>query len=1061
MYTAQPVLSQTYYYNDQSSTDMNSVHDYEISSYQQAHGSFSSASTDLLTYSGRRSAQDCSETLYNTMNTCQLVDYIRSVTPTPTESFPSVPKTIKKVEFVDYVRKNSVDQETIQSTDLPTEGLDETGGPMIVSAESASASEQSLAARHAFNPRQAKPGLLLENKIDYPVPQEWTSLMVRALTTASPKPFHVVDLPETPADSGFQCYETCSAVETEKSSLLATEKRETEICTEERATESQASIEVKKPPIKGHSASYHSIVPPKQVQSTKSTGELVAMPEQSEPYIPPPIPMTPVDRPEPRSLRSPFLDALTTAPLCPFTPFENDVITQFDGLRPREEIKLVEALTTAPAEPVSKLNPDLPDETDAERVARLEQERSAKESAEVRELIKSTVDTQLSKKCSAFAAFRGFRSVDPFKPLPTSPLFRNRSRSASVANSTADNQSQSCCTECPAQNSCQRTTSNESQSDYHHSCNYSHAQSHSTPTKRTPAFPPPVGAPARSYVQSGLQSPKSIPKYQRQWFNLPTQSPIRTPEPLELKENVPLAFVDVPHERSHSVSKPYAVTLSATSSNAVETVSNRTSVETKLTTQQQTAVSTSQSEQKCCSQTSATRTVPITMTFQTIDPSQIARSTTPSLINKPAPAIPFYQQNLVCEYYEPTTGHVFNPCGRTPSPRPDCVKSPAPGPPPNPLKILAPRLRTPDPVATTPALPTPCLSTCSSSQVLQSAVDSARLISSLKQGTQTSSQSFTKLPETVRREQHAGLSIEARTSGCESSQAKKSDVGSSSTFQVGDMQIQRNHRVVEEFEHSQKARTIEIQTSSTGQQQVVSAELPDISYGKGYVAKQARRLSETPIATKNKIVSYHFPHTTSPVTTSGFPIKTPPPYSDNGASLNASIDPFQKQVFPPPLATIIQPNLKQSSNTLDKSPIAPIQRPGPILATGPSTTKPNQNNCPPLGTKPLLSNNNSVVSDLSPASAGAPSKPTSNVSAVTAPKRGQGVLNASVGPGARVPQCGSCSTQIRLYTNRFSVRFLHARWSQCVGSSPYLSILGYIIACECVSVCVCCRFFIS
>lgn len=1021
MYNAQPVLSQSYYYNDQSSTDMNSIYDYEVSSIQQTHGSFSSASTELLSFSGRRSAQDCSETLYNTMSTCQLVDYIRSVTPNPTESFPSIPKLHKKVEFVDDVKANIIEQNTIQSTELPTEqsaeGIDvkalnvEPIPPVIAVREVNITSKKVYEQDESLKCSQSKSISLAANKIDYPVPKEWISPMVRALTTASPKPFHIYDLPEPPADFSDFVIETNSKYSDTfaeiTSASIPNENKEAEIkeiepSNNEKPPE-QVTVEVKKPPIKASTPTYHSIALPIAIPLTKTTAENIPMPVESEPYIPPPISMTPLQRPEPRNLRSPFIEALTVAPLRPFTPFENDIITQFDGLNVSKDIKLSEALTTAPAEPVNKLNADLPDETGAECTARLERERLDKQSNEVRQLIKKTVDSQLSKKCSAFATFKGFRSVDPFKPMPSpSPLFKIRSRSTSVANNSIDDQSHSCCTE----NSCQRKNSNDHQSDCISLCNHSNAQNHSTPTKRTPAFPPPVGAVARTYAQSGLHSPKAIPKYQRQWFNLSSQSPIRTPEPTELKENVPLAFIEVPHERSDSVTKPFAVTISATSSTTTEAISSSKSIESK----QQTIVSTlSQSEAKSSLNTSAKRAVPITMTFQTIDPNQLNRPTTPSLINKPAPMIPYYQQNLTCEYYKPTSSHLFDPHARTPSPRPDCVRSPAPGPPPNPLNIQAPKLKTPDAVDFTPTLNLPSIVTGNSSQALLNAVNSAKLISDVKQGVQSSSQSFQKLPETVCGEQYADLNVQTRTSGSQANQAKTSDVESSQTFQIGNVQVQRNRRVVEEFEHSQKAQTIEIK-SSNGQQQISSSiNQPEIPYGRSYVAKLTRRLSETPITGRN-IVAYHFPQTISPITTSGFPIKTPPPYPES-----VPADLSSKQIFPPPLATIINQSKPQQSINTQIKPSVPIPKPAQNLAfSGLSIAKQNQSNSSSsIGFKPFSNNNNSVVSDLSPASAGPSSKPTSNVSAVTAPKRGQGVLNASVGPGARVPQCGSCFTQIR------------------------------------------------
>lgn len=105
MYIAQSALLQSQIYYDQSSTDLNSSNcDYEVVSIQQQNGSFSSASTDLMTFSGRRSTQECSDSIYNTINTCQLVDYIKE-----SESSQSESKPVKRVEFSDDVIKVASD----------------------------------------------------------------------------------------------------------------------------------------------------------------------------------------------------------------------------------------------------------------------------------------------------------------------------------------------------------------------------------------------------------------------------------------------------------------------------------------------------------------------------------------------------------------------------------------------------------------------------------------------------------------------------------------------------------------------------------------------------------------------------------------------------------------------------------------------------------------------------------------------------------------------------------------------------------------------------------------
>ncbi|EAT42840.1 AAEL005667-PA, partial [Aedes aegypti] len=63
----------------------------------------------------------------------------------------------------------------------------------------------------------------------------------------------------------------------------------------------------------------------------------------------------------------------------------------------------------------------------------------------------------------------------------------------------------------------------------------------------------------RRESKSPLHQPAEIPNYQRKWYNLPTQNPPHTPEPEELRQNVPLAFVDT-HSKSH-LAKPIAQTV--------------------------------------------------------------------------------------------------------------------------------------------------------------------------------------------------------------------------------------------------------------------------------------------------------------------------------------------------------------------------------------------------------------------------------------------------------------------------------------------------------------------
>ncbi|XP_055322480.1 PDZ and LIM domain protein Zasp isoform X7 [Sitodiplosis mosellana] len=526
----------------------------------------------------------------------------------------------------------------------------------------------------------------------------------------------------------------------------------------------------------------------------------------------------------------------------------------------------------------------------------------------------------------------------------------------------------------------------------------------------------------------------------------------------------------------------------ASSSSATATESARTESTVVVDVQKTTAVESSFSSESASTVAtvvptlSENRTAPITMTFQTLDPKDIVepmRSTTPSLINKPPPLVPYYQQNLVCEYYGAPNSFTFDPTNpRSPSPRPDAMKPYASGPPANVLKIQAPRITTPDSLELSTSIGVPSIVTGQSG---------AQLLAASRQGYSTASQSFVAQPEVFHREQKGGLSIETHSTGAELNEAKKSDMQSSSMYQVGNVQVQQNRRVVEEFEHTQKSSTTEIHTSSCSggvselQQKIaigaIANEYQSETYGKGFVARQARRLSETSqSSSKNVVSSYRFPQITPDITESGFPIgnkivepptptptpilnepvakvakpiaqKTsfPPPSLPKTSfapprlspipqrsALSPRVSPVpQKISFPPPIDVAAYDDQYSSSNLnanassltsqYQSSAYQSLTTAGPsAFLSNPnygSTSKPTISISIP-GFKPSNFNNNQntvSVSDPTPASAGSSNKNFSqNIGAATStPKRGRGVLNASVAPGGRIPKCGCCQAQIR------------------------------------------------
>ncbi|XP_059615660.1 PDZ and LIM domain protein Zasp-like isoform X2 [Phlebotomus argentipes] len=326
---------------------------------------------------------------------------------------------------------------------------------------------------------------------------------------------------------------------------------------------------------------------------------------------------------------------------------------------------------------------------------------------------------------------------------------------------------------------------------------------------------------------------------------------------------------------------------------------------------------------------------------QTASPAPHPRPFTPSLINKPAPIIPYYQQNLAVSECDPHLGEIFDPKLRSPSP---CLreKSPAQGPPPNPLRMQAPRLRE-----------SGQLGAFSSAQVQAQSV-------------------FQQKPEALECQRIGDTLQQTRTNEASLSRSLHAAQESASATQVGNTLVQKRSRVVEEFERTQTAKTVEIRTGGAGE--VVSKITEDEMPPKGIVASQTRRFSQEGVQPKVTfpasipLAPMHFP-------VAGANTVAPPP-GFNFTSSNASA--FASK-------TSSQLTFGAKSNAFTNTDAQP---------PAPPTNNPS-----------------SAMSDPSPdASAG----PRGGAAGVTsAPKRGRGVLNKAVAPGGRIPQCGCCSQHIR------------------------------------------------
>lgn len=1057
MYQAH-IGAQSQFIYDQSMSDIDYGMDTELNAMQYQQASHSSTSTDFMSFSnGRRSVQECTDSLLNTVNTCQLVNYLKELTPV---AETNAPKSLKKVEFSDELSTMHFEQKMNECCSVKSEKYDDTTD---VTSNSTKLSEIKT-----FPP----------SNIPNPVPKEWTSMMVQALTTVSNKPYHISDLPkECDNEKNVQEFEQqkyeniCNNIKTCEQNYKKTDTCINNTTDSNLTNDNALKKEIHEDPISGtFMTSALTIAAPDPVTWTRPLDESVSLPEEKDAYLPPPISMTPIEKEDLRT-KSPFLKALITAPDTSYTPFERDVITQLDDLpNPTEELRLIDALTVAPINSYGKFNPDLPAITESEQIALDEANRLEKQALEVKEIITHTIESQMDRQLSAFAKVTGFRSVNPFKPK----ILHLETSSQTQQSNTLQ----------------EKEVNNENL--YHSSCQQIFSEHNVESTacidkpqvSSTVSFPPPLGVKAKSYVQSGLHKPETIPKYQRQWFNLPSQSPIRTPEPHELKENIPLAFIDVHHEASCKSENELNAfqTVDSGNNKFTDNIEQKSECNEKKLTNTIVPVIADQHAEKSI------------MTFKSLDAESYSdqqrqsfslRPHTPSLINKPAPTIPYYQQNLVAEKCTATSSHLYDPHLNTPSPCPDRAKSPAPGPPPNPLRIQAPRIKSPE-IITEPQsdLKFPFVqteqSTFKESQVIpfkSSDVNSDnQVLSQHKYLHQSGSQSFRDTPEIVQQKHVGNMNIQTRSKESELKEQNRTDFQSSTTTQCGNTQVQRRRRVVEEYEHSQKAKTVQIYKSTGGSVKMLSDQeaikdinnsttstllqqnntsktlnssdqlkLGKVNYDHGYgrtaALGESRRLS-TNSQYKSDLAAYEscFPQISSPTPQSSFPIKNFHPIMEepkeqnynislkckinqNQAAINNQLIQSKTNLIPNTTSSSsINHNSQTQSRSLTITPItttAPVPVSAfksPLSIANEFKPSPNATNFKPTslsgsGFKPPNKIPSAVVSNPSPASAGLNKGLT--FGATSAPKRGRGIINRAVGPGGRVPQCGCCHAQIR------------------------------------------------
>lgn len=419
---------------------------------------------------------------------------------------------------------------------------------------------------------------LAPSNIPQPIPRGYQSDFQKALITTSERPFHMSDVAPTPEPKfpTMDYYEeavreaqklVADLVEEEKPKRVQRDVPKFEVKTTTRACE----FPLDEDDIRRGSlmSSMMRTASPKPMEFVKSNIiDEVTLPDEIDAYFPPPISMEPHEpygTLESYRTKSPFVGALITGPDRPYTPFGREIMSQLAMELPQDtQRSFSNALHTAPDD---SFNPSsLEYEFDPNPV---------EYTAKVYERIAAEVEPDEDPSASAFV------------PVSCSPMARSflpkiqpwSAASDHIAeNSYTDSMSGHESLECHVSESRRCSEFQRRRSSVAQGCDCDNRRCSEAPTKpisdllkcskvnEEEEFDPDKPNPNAMYpkrsmqpspfegmqmkitnkMTSSLHKPDEIPNYQRKWFNLPSQNPPMTPEPEELRENVPIAFHDWP-----------------------------------------------------------------------------------------------------------------------------------------------------------------------------------------------------------------------------------------------------------------------------------------------------------------------------------------------------------------------------------------------------------------------------------------------------------------------------------------------------------------------------------
>ncbi|XP_061519753.1 PDZ and LIM domain protein Zasp isoform X4 [Anopheles gambiae] len=1010
----------------------------------------------------------------------------------------------KRVEFVDYGRELERYVRAEQEKEARRRALEEE----MAEAARRRTEEPPHYTLPAVPPTE--PPQLPPSAIPNPTPKQWQSALVQALCVAPPDPIHLT-ADQIEQANFMRSRNEAYRREQEETKMRQLEALRRQVDALERRLGQQpepepAPLPVGPPldvPRRGEvmarllatSTARSQRFPPHYVP-------VVPLPAETQPYFPPPHSMEPIRSEKISAMRneSPFVEALKTAPYTPFQQFGREIPSQMEDLPvPSGRLSMMDALATASDRPYTPFS-----EVRFDRSSDVYQDM-------VREQPSVPVDPD--RQCSAFANVGGNRTPKPFVPVvpeirevpPEEPERGESSRrssvvavesvrrSSKVATAEEVRRASTVATAAAAVVESRRssTATLESRQDSRRGSGGSGsadtAQATNPPapkptvttgTAKEPLYPGHDAHPPEHYslalrreTKSPLNHPAEIPPYQRKWFNLPTQNPPRTPEPEELRTNVPLAFVNT-HSHTAALSKPVAKPpgrpVNKPPATPYTTIQNRN---IPVVTGAAPELDAELAQYHSAHARLAHKGV--------IDRGQ---SFTPSLIlTKHATSIPYYQHQLGFEEY---FAEVKQFDGHT-TPQPSRTKSPAFGPPPNPLKPHVPPSREGIPV------------------------ESGLYLSMGKLHGVPWYANKDHVPADIQKKMQEQLHLEATQRFGRSSVVQQQQ-HQQQHQEVTHEQVTMSSSVTTEQQQQQQRMTRE---EASAERAIQSAQQEDEAPQKGFVAQQTRRFSgqdealnlppqpteqeqkeqqqkeqqaeqaaliqqlqeeqqKRQIAPPKKAAPPapirhvepptpkpapppttfpstdlfseefvdHFPHISARKASVLLPPKPATrPDCVSPSSFKAQFNEFIIGAGPmPPLPPMreeddgAEPDTRSDTQKLIQSwpPQLPPQLPPQPAAAPAAVAAPPANGAAPAGSQPASkpsSRSNSTAfldflnrptlnpnTDRSTDRAGTNSFNKGRAACSTsAPNRGRGVMNKAVGPGGRVPLCGCCQQQIR------------------------------------------------